>query len=473
MKFYSNPADSSKLESVSSIGKENIPKSKKTDDKLSTDLDLSVDDLCQLANSFAEQGMYDKSISLYETACKIFPGNLALKINLGRIRNLKKQTVESPSDFIQETGEDDITQSEIIVDQCQGLGEVLMRSGRPEEAKQIYEISKLSQKGSYLPYYNLGKLFLELKEYPQAISELETARDLNPFEVQVLSLLGEAYMGQEDPLSAIISWIDALLISGEGFKNKKGPFKDKIKQTMSKIPTFTKEQRNQLVKDRKAHLTRLFENMQEEIQKLGINIDSIKLGDFQKTKISHPPPEDPKVSINSHETIPALDAERLKKLKNHLIFRNMDPKDMESILPFTSEISIREGDYVYHQGDPILGFYLIHRGRVEHTKDTPSGAISYTSFSKGSFFGDDSLMTGRERFTSAQATLESDLLFIEKSGLAKLFAKEKKIAIHFLWYFWKSLSFQIRDSNERMKNFFSVSSESALKKVLENKPGIP
>jgi hypothetical protein len=64
-------------------------------------------------------------------------------------------------------------------------------------------------------------------------------------------------------------------------------------------------------------------------------------------------------------------------------------------------------------------------------------------------------LSGRERFSSALSVQESDLLFIDKAGLANIFARERAVAIHFLWYFWKSLSLQIREANDRMTSFFS------------------
>jgi hypothetical protein len=67
------------------------------------------------------------------------------------------------------------------------------------------------------------------------------------------------------------------------------------------------------------------------------------------------------------------------------------------------------------------------------------------------------------------AIQETDLLFIDKAGLATIFAREKEIAIHFLWYFWKSLSFQIRESNERMTSFFSGSPEKTRRELLDTK----
>src|SRR5436189_5784702 len=56
---------------------------------------IDADDLLALAKRYADQGMYDESIHLYEMAEKLKPGSVALRINLARVRDLKKQAEET------------------------------------------------------------------------------------------------------------------------------------------------------------------------------------------------------------------------------------------------------------------------------------------------------------------------------------------------------------------------------------------
>src|ERR1700674_36333 len=56
---------------------------------------IEADDLIVLARRYAEQGMYDESIHLYEMAEKLKPGSVSLRINLSRVRDLKRQAEES------------------------------------------------------------------------------------------------------------------------------------------------------------------------------------------------------------------------------------------------------------------------------------------------------------------------------------------------------------------------------------------
>jgi uncharacterized membrane protein len=48
-----------------------------------------------LARRYADQGMYDESIHLYEMAEKLKPGSIALRVNLARVRDMKKHAESS------------------------------------------------------------------------------------------------------------------------------------------------------------------------------------------------------------------------------------------------------------------------------------------------------------------------------------------------------------------------------------------
>ena len=56
---------------------------------------IEPDDLLSLARRYSDQGMYDEAIHLYEMAEKLKPGSVALRINLARVRDLKKTAEES------------------------------------------------------------------------------------------------------------------------------------------------------------------------------------------------------------------------------------------------------------------------------------------------------------------------------------------------------------------------------------------
>lgn len=419
---------------------------------------ISVDDICLIANSFAEQGKYQKAVELYESASKIFPNNVALKINLGRVKTLMMETLDSPDSFLKNKPQDPPAQGS--TDRFEALGEVLFQNGLYKEAKHVFELSKANDPKGTRAYYWIGLIEYASKNYEAAIEQFEVARKNKPFDVLLLEKLGSAYLENNAPMEAVKTWMDGFLVSGEATRTDKGVFLDLIKKHISSIPGYSPSLRNELLKQRREHIQRLYQEIQGEVSSSSIiskNSQPTFLSDLSsKPQTAVSPPTEGKTTL-------------IAKMKQHLLFRSLDPKDLDRLADFTSVLRIRSGDMVYHEGDPVAGIYLIDRGSVELKKDTPHGPVIFTLFEKNNFFGDDNILSGRERFTSAKALTETDLLFFDKSGLALVFAREKKLAIHFLWYFWKSLSSQVRSSNERMLKFFSTSS-TEVKERLKNEP---
>ena len=416
---------------------------------------VTVGDLCLLAETFMEGAQYEKAVQIYELACKLFPENLALKINLGRARNLKSQSFSSPRDILGTNGTPkNGTDGVLLGNKYQGLGETFLKNGRKEDALRVFEMSKVGNPNFYLPYMHLGRLHLESGNLPKAVKELERARKLNPFNEEIADLLSAAYLQSREFEDALKNAVDAFILSGE-ISKATGPYRSKIKRILEKMPAFNSTMRNALIQDRKRRIETLYQEIESEIKTVsepGTPVDS-----------SSPNPR----------TMAPSDREDQKRaydmallLKRHLIFRNMEDESVLKVAKFTSEVHVPKGSLVYQEQDPVYGLYLINEGQLQIQKKTPHGEIEFATLEKGSFFGDDNLLSGRERYTSAVALRDSEVLFIDKAGLATIFARERAIAIHFLWYFWKSLSFQIRQSNEQMTNFFASTPEQKKREIL-------
>lgn len=434
---------------------------------------VGIEDLCLLANTLAEHGLYEKAVQIYESACRLYPGNLALKINLGRVRSLQHHSLESPKDFLPAPKIEQPT-TDLWANRYQGLGEIFLKNGRRDEAREIFELSKASNPSFYLPFLNLGRLYLDSGEFERAIAELEQARRFNPFNEEVCSLLGAVRFQNRDYRDALTMYVDALILSGEISKPaSRSPYRTKIRECADKISGFSAKMRNDLIRDRRNRINARYEEFEQELRK------SASVSSPQRET----PTENPSIPASSQVMDAAKEADERKRtlemvarLKRHLIFRNMDDEAVFKVARFTSDMRFLQGDFIFQESEPIYGLYLINRGKVEIQKSTPFGPIIYATFEKGEFFGDDNLLSGRKRFTCALAVHETDVLFIDKAGLATIFVREKAIAIHFLWYFWKSLSFQIREANDRMTSFFAGSSENAKREILAatvSSPGRP
>src|SRR5438309_10321735 len=82
---------------------------------------IEADDLIVLARRYSEQGMYDESIHLYEMAEKLKPGSVSLRINLARVRDLKRQAEDTRYTAVRQEVNAERARDEIDSSQYVGL----------------------------------------------------------------------------------------------------------------------------------------------------------------------------------------------------------------------------------------------------------------------------------------------------------------------------------------------------------------
>src|SRR3989440_1733805 len=95
---------------------------------------IEADDLIILARRYSEQGMYDESIHLYEMAEKLKPGSVALRINLARVRDLKRQAEESRYATVRQEVMAERARDEIDSSQYAGLAAHHLGKGQTAKA---------------------------------------------------------------------------------------------------------------------------------------------------------------------------------------------------------------------------------------------------------------------------------------------------------------------------------------------------
>jgi Fe-S-cluster-containing hydrogenase component 2/thioredoxin reductase len=94
---------------------------------------------------------------------------------------------------------------------------------------------------------------------------------------------------------------------------------------------------------------------------------------------------------------------------------------------------IREGDYVYRQGDYATSFFIIVEGEV--VLDTEDDAQSSETLGRGQFFGEGSLISGRPRQESARAGRNCILVETPRRIMVKLFNSNEEVRAGVDWIF--------------------------------------
>ncbi|MCH7774787.1 MAG: cyclic nucleotide-binding domain-containing protein, partial [Bacteroidetes bacterium] len=116
------------------------------------------------------------------------------------------------------------------------------------------------------------------------------------------------------------------------------------------------------------------------------------------------------------------------------------------------------GEYIFYQGDPGIGLYVIREGKVRIIRSDEEGnEIELAIFSKGDFFGELAMVDGEKRSASAVAKTDVRAAVIFKPDLDEFIEKYPKKGINILYGISKIIATRLRLLNE---DFFSLQSKN-------------
>src|SRR6266581_1730131 len=210
---------------------------------------IEADDLIVLARRYAEQGMYDESIHLYEMAEKLQPGSVALRINLARVRDLKRQAEEERYANVRQEVTAERSRDEIDSSQYAGLAQYYMAKDETSKAIELLEIAKLKTPNNYRPFEILGRLYYSQGQWEQAHEEIGKARKLNPFDRGLAEIAGRIEFELKNFDKALDAFVDAFLLSTDQKGDATEPVRRMI-NTLKRIGNIEAKELNARIKAR-------------------------------------------------------------------------------------------------------------------------------------------------------------------------------------------------------------------------------
>src|SRR5216683_196162 len=214
---------------------------------------IEADDLIVLARRYAEQGMYDESIHLYEMAEKLKPGSVALRINLARVRDLKRQAEEARYTSVRQEVTAERARDEIDASQYAGLAQYYIAKDQTSKAIELLEISKLKTPNNYRPFEILGRLYFSQGEWDLTRAEIQAARKLNPFDRGLAEISGRVEFELKNFDRALDEFIDAFLLATDQKGESTEPVRRMI-NTLKRIHNIEPKDLNLRIKERVEHL---------------------------------------------------------------------------------------------------------------------------------------------------------------------------------------------------------------------------
>ncbi|MFH1195883.1 MAG: cyclic nucleotide-binding domain-containing protein [bacterium] len=120
-------------------------------------------------------------------------------------------------------------------------------------------------------------------------------------------------------------------------------------------------------------------------------------------------------------------------LKNIPPFRNLNKKYLQIIIKLIHNRAYTAGEYIFFEGDPGIGLYIIRNGEVLITQGGAERLpTELARLSRGDFFGELALLDNDVRSASAIASTESNISVLFKPDLDEFIEKYPVQGVHIL-----------------------------------------
>jgi len=401
---------------------------------------IEAEDLALLARRYADQGMFDESIHLYEMAEKLKPGSVAIRINLARVRDLKREAEETRFTMVRQEVFAERARDEIDSSQYVGLAQFYMAKDQTSKAIELLEIAKLKTPNNYRPFEILGRLYYSEGEWDAAFEEITRARKLNPFDRGLAEISGRVQFELKNFDASLEDFIDAFLLATDQKGESTEPVRRMI-NTLKRINSIETKDLNAKIKDRVEQLQMATERLELRKENL-FRLESQKDLKEIVRKISR--------DAEKRDNLITLSAE-LRKLA---VFQHMKDEQIFRLSKFARIDGFTTGDYVFREEDRSMDFYVVKDGKIEVRKETPFGPQILGGLTSDTIFGEMNFIDRTHRSSDALAIEPSACYTFSFSALDQMMDEDKEMAVGLHWAFWRSLTEKVRDANEQLKLFF-------------------
>ncbi len=401
---------------------------------------IDAEDLLVLAKRYADQGMYDESIHLYEMAEKVQPGSVSIRINLARVKDLRRRAEEARYGTVRQEVVAEHARDEIDSSQYVGLAQYYMAKDQTSKAIELLEIAKLKTPNNYRPYEILARLYYSQGEWEAAHEEISRARQLNPFDRGLAEIAGRIEFELKNFDAALNAFVDSFLLATD----QKGESTEAVRRminTLKRINDIDPKDLNARIKDRVEQLQLHTERLELRKENL-FRFDSRKDFKLIVQKITR--------DVEKRDNLIQISAE-LRKLD---VFHHMKDEQIFRLSRFAHVDEYEPNVYAFREEDRSMDFYVVKDGRIEVRKETPFGPQILGSLTFGQIFGEMNFIDRTHRSSDALAVEASACYAFSFSALDQMMDEDKEIAVGLHWAFWKSLTEKVRDANEQLKLFF-------------------
>jgi CRP/FNR family transcriptional regulator len=120
-------------------------------------------------------------------------------------------------------------------------------------------------------------------------------------------------------------------------------------------------------------------------------------------------------------------------LRSCQLFAGISPAELSAIVEITVIKSVAKGGYLFHEGDPSVGFYIVQTGAINVHRVNAAGKEQVIHvFRAGESFAEGTLGTDKGYPADARAVEASQVLLVQKTGMLALLRRQPELALRML-----------------------------------------
>jgi CRP-like cAMP-binding protein len=151
-----------------------------------------------------------------------------------------------------------------------------------------------------------------------------------------------------------------------------------------------------------------------------------------------------------------MDLELLKKVA---LFEGLTNLQLRKLAGALHEKQFAGNSHIFREGDDGASMFIISEGKVRISKMVPGiGEEALAILEPGQYFGEMSLIEDGPRSADAIAHTGCRVFELQRERLDQVMFTDKELAYVLLWTFVRTLSARLRETNDKIRAFFALSS---------------
>ncbi|MFO1488484.1 MAG: Crp/Fnr family transcriptional regulator [Verrucomicrobiota bacterium] len=120
-------------------------------------------------------------------------------------------------------------------------------------------------------------------------------------------------------------------------------------------------------------------------------------------------------------------------LRSCQLFTGLPPQDLQNIAGVTAVKRLEKGEYLFREGDPATGFYIVQSGAVNvHRVNAVGKEQIIHVFRAGDSFAEVALATATGYPADARTLEPTQVLLVQKTGILELLRRQPELALRML-----------------------------------------